>query len=289
LTAPLNSVPKELKANASQLRNAIENDEVAELCIWYVHNCPESKNVANEIAIVEHTAATAIKQINKKAGVRILAREFGCHQFAKLYRASGSPILVNADIKTRVPVGYQINGSDWSAYQTYIPGVLIYDLFSKHGTDLFSANVRDYLGSRESDANINNGIKETATTNPANFWVYNNGVTALVNGLVPTKRKAGDIQLTIKGISIVNGAQTTGAIGSLAKQPKPNLMVPIRFIWTVNKDRIQDIIVSITVRTKFLLQIFAVRMRFRNASKPNSKNCPTLNTKVGGAAALPIQ
>jgi hypothetical protein len=101
--------------------------------------------------------------------------------------------------------------------------------------------VRDYLGSRESDANINNGIKETAATDPGNFWVYNNGITALVNGLVP-ERKNGRVQLTIKGISIVNGAQTTGAIGSLVQKPASALTVPIRFIWTTNQSRVQDII-----------------------------------------------
>jgi hypothetical protein len=242
LNTPLTSVPENLRANAAELRQSIENDELSELCIWYVHNLQESKNVADEMTTVEHAAATAISRISKNASVRILAREFGATQFTKLYLASGSPILVNADIKTKVAMGYQINGGDWSAYQTYVPGAFIYSLYAEHKTDLFSANVRDYLGSRETDANINNGIKETATTNPENFWVYNNGITALVNGLVAAPTKSGAVQLTIKGISIVNGAQTTGALGSLDKQPKSNLLVPIRFIWTGNKARIQDII-----------------------------------------------
>ncbi|MBR0847428.1 AIPR family protein [Bradyrhizobium diazoefficiens] len=46
----------------------------------------------------------------------------------------------------------------------------------------------------------------------------------------------------MQGISIVNGAQTTGAIGSLTKTPNKQLMVPIRFIWTTSKSRVQDII-----------------------------------------------
>ena len=242
LSAPLSKVPPVLKGSAAELRNAIKDDDLSEIIIWYVHNCPESKNVANEMEAVEHTAASAIARLNSTARVQILAKEFGQTQFAKLYRASGSPILVNADIKTTVPKGYEIKGSDWSAYQTYVPGVLIYDLYSTHKTDLFSANVRDYLGSRETDANINNGIKETAANDPGNFWVYNNGVTALVNGLVPSEQTDGSVHLTIKGISIVNGAQTTGAIGSLEKRPHAKLMVPIRFIWTSNQDRVQEII-----------------------------------------------
>ncbi len=194
------------------------------------------------MATVEHAASNAITRINPSSKIQILAREFGKTQFSKLYRASGSPILVNTDIKTVVPTGYEIKGSDWSAYQTYVPGKFVYNLFAKHKTDLFSANVRDYLGSRESDANINNGIKETAIDDPGNFCVYNNGVTALVNGLVPEKRPGGSVHLTIKGISIVNGAQTTGAIGSLNRPPEDDLMVPIRFIWTTNQARVQEII-----------------------------------------------
>jgi hypothetical protein len=242
LNSPLGSVPEELRANALELRLAIKNEELKELCIWYVHNCPESKNVSNELAAVEHAADTAVRHINKSGNVRVLAREFGTKQFARLYRASGSPILVTEDIKTTISNGYEIKGLDWSAYQTFVSGALIYDLFSKYRTDLFSANVRDYLGSRESDANINNGIKETAVGSPDNFWVYNNGITALVNGLSEKKIVGGKTRLTIKGISIVNGAQTTGALGSLDKRPKNNLMVPIRFIWTANKSLVQDII-----------------------------------------------
>ncbi|MBR0847427.1 AIPR family protein [Bradyrhizobium diazoefficiens] len=99
--------------------------------------------------------------------------------------------LVNSDIKLTVPTGYSINGADWKAYQTFVPGAFLYKLFGDHGADLFSANVRDYLGSRDSDANINSGIKETATGTPENFWVYNNGVTALVNSLTVRKLASG--------------------------------------------------------------------------------------------------
>lgn len=241
LTAPIAKVPAALKANASELRNALKHDELDELSIWYVHNCPESKNVQDEIETVEHSASAAIKTVKAGSTVKILAREFGSKQFERLYKASGSPILVTATTKISVPAGFPIKGGDWSAYQTFVPGALVYKLFKQHGADLFSANVRDYLGSRESDANINNSIKETAEDHPENFWVYNNGITALVNDLTVAK-KAGGYRLTIRGISIVNGAQTTGAIGSLDISPNKNLMVPIRFIWTANKSRVQNII-----------------------------------------------
>src|SRR5205085_10886709 len=49
LNTPLHKVPPTIRRTAEDIRNAIKNDRLSELCIWYVHNCPESKNVANEI------------------------------------------------------------------------------------------------------------------------------------------------------------------------------------------------------------------------------------------------
>jgi len=241
LNTPIKSVPKEMQANAQELRQSIKSGELKELGIWYVHNCPESKNVANELSAVEHAAGIAISHLNSSQAVRVLAREFGNKQFTRLYKASGSPILVTDKINTTVDGGYSIEGVDWAAYQTSVPGSLIFGWYSKWGTDLFSANVRDYLGSRESDANINNSIKDTAVESPENFWVYNNGITALVNSL-DVVENISNTKLSISGISIVNGAQTSGAIGSLEKSPNKSLMVPIRFISTNSKARIQDII-----------------------------------------------
>lgn len=98
---------------------------------------------------------------------------------------------------------------------------------------MFSANIRDYLGSRSSDSNINNGIKSTLDNEHDNFWVYNNGLTILTHAASydPTKGK-----LSFRGLSIVNGAQTTGAIGSLRKLPHADTVVQARFVATTNGD-----------------------------------------------------
>ena len=67
-----------------------------------------------------------------------------------------------------------------------------------------------------SDSNINNGIKLSASDEPNNFWVYNNGVTALVLDYKLGPRLKSGRKITIDGISVVNGAQTTGSLGSIA-------------------------------------------------------------------------
>jgi AIPR protein len=63
----------------------------------------------------------------------------------------------------------------------------------------------------------------------------------LVNGL-QAKQRNGKFRVAIDGISIVNGAQTTGAIGSLTERPKKGLSVAVRFIWTKNEAVVENII-----------------------------------------------
>lgn len=136
----------------------------------------------------------------------------------------------------------EISSEDWKTVVTTVKARWLFDLYTKYGTDLFSANLRGYLGSRASDSNINNGIKETAENDSENFFVYNNGVTALVIDYSLGKRTKKGRSLTIDGISIVNGAQTTGSIGSLGHHPSDEMYVPIRFV-KVNKDKISNNIV----------------------------------------------
>jgi hypothetical protein len=241
LSSPLDKLPERLKASAEEIRTAIRNGTLREIYIWYVHNLPESINVKNEILAVEHTADAALKNISPTSTVRIMGREIGAETLRALYRSSDSPILVTGKFEFDVPNGFKISDSNWSAYQTLLPGSTLFDLYQKHGTELFSANIRDYLGSRLSDSNINNGIKATAENEPHNFWVFNNGVTALVNRLTARKTKTG-FKLKASGLSIVNGAQTTGAIGSLESSPPKKLTVPVRFIWTKDEELVENII-----------------------------------------------
>ena len=61
--------------------------------------------------------------------------------------------------------------------------------------------------------------------------MYNNGITALTLNYNIKKRPRKDVIIEITGMSIVNGAQTTGSIGSLPSPPG-DLKIPIRFVKT---------------------------------------------------------
>ena len=74
------------------------------------------------------------------------------------------------------------------------------------------------------------------------FLVYNNGITALTLDYVLGKRSRGIYRIKLTGISIVNGAQTTGSIGSLSREPRENLIVPIRLVKTNNEKIVENIV-----------------------------------------------
>lgn len=252
LSRSINKLPEKLKSHAKELRRAISEGAIKHINIWYVHNLLESVNVRNELETVEHTASSIIKNnFSQYKNISIQALEVGRHTLDEWYKAILTPILVTDNYYIPISDGFNITEKDWQAYVTAIPATWLYKLFNKYGTDLFSADVREYLGSRGSDDNINNGIKKTAKNDPEHFWVYNNGITVLVykfKEIITGKTK----KLHIKGFSIVNGAQTTGAIGNLKKPPKDNAMVQVRFITCDNQETLRHLVKYNNTQNKML-------------------------------------
>jgi hypothetical protein len=180
LQRPIDKLPMRLRPAALELRECIIDGSINEIYIWYVHNLPESENVRQELVTVEHTADSIIQNHFPGKTVSALAQEVGIAKLEEWYNDTQSPILVSDKIDFSIPDGFEVKGPKWKAFVTVMPGHLLHKLYKRYGTKLFSANVRDYLGSRQSDANINNSIKRSASDSPTDFWVYNNGLTILV-------------------------------------------------------------------------------------------------------------
>ena len=232
----LDDVPDRIKSAATEIRSAIETGQLKTLYIWYVHNLPESQNVESELVTVQETAMTAIFSQFPDSKVAVHFVEVGTNTLTNWYEESLSPILVNDAFSVGSEGGYKIDGPGWTSYSTAIPAQFLYRQYKKHKTKIFSANIRDYLGSRSTDSNINNGIRGTIEADPENFWVFNNGLTILTHSFEVGE----DNELNFTGFSIVNGAQTTGAIGSLNKLPNEKAKVQARFVSSKNGD--QDLI-----------------------------------------------
>ena len=229
-----------LRSAASELREALQNNDLNSIEFWYSHNLPESKNVRNELDAVARNAQNAVRQnFPNCSDINISGLELGSNATEDLYNSLTTPILVSEKLSVSTSEGFNISATDWKAFITTIPADWLYSLFKQYESKLFSANIRGYLGSRNADANINNGIKQTAQDDPDHFCVFNNGITAITHDF---QYDSSGQTLEITGISIVNGAQTTGAIGNLAASPSAKARIQARFIVCSNPSTIKSVI-----------------------------------------------
>lgn len=101
-------------------------------------------------------------------------------------------------------------------------------LVVEHGTALFERNVRHYLGS----VGVNAAIESTVRDRPEDFFYLNNGLTAVAGEIVKAAGTQGRCAFELRNVSIVNGAQTAGAIAnaSFAGEISPDAKVLITVI-----------------------------------------------------------
>lgn len=103
----------------------------------------------------------------------------------------------------------------FEAYVFLLKPSTIYKLFDKYGFLLFQKNVRNPLMVSE----LNQQIEKTIIDNPAYFWYYNNGLTAITH-LLPEIRSEAET-VTVTGLQIINGAQTVYSIYKAYKDATP--------------------------------------------------------------------
>lgn len=232
-TGDLDNVPEKLRTVATELRDAIKEQEINRIEFLYIHNCHESENVRNELATAVATAAKLIPDIN----IAIASHEIGLETLDDLCRAAENEIFVTETIKIPSKNVIDEQGKVWHAIVASMEGPWIHALHQNHGAKLFRANYRDFLGVRNSVKNINKGIKTSVQKDADNFWTYNNGITALVRNIKKVRGK-----FEIDGISIINGAQTTGSIAECALAEVKDVRVVCRFVTCSDDDVLHNII-----------------------------------------------
>ena len=235
VSGDISQVPNQLKSAFEDFREAIEEGEVDTIDLLFVHNLPESVNVTREL----QTAAQHLrKALGEPETLTVTSRELGSSIIEHLFATQESQIEVKDEIDFPVPVAFTELGPNWQASVASVPGLWLHKLYSTYSDRLFSANYRGFLGITRR-RRINTGIRQSAETKPKDFWVFNNGITLLTLGI---KEAKGAIRLT--GISIINGAQTTGSIGStdLTKNDIKDVKVLCRVIQSSDAQTINDIV-----------------------------------------------
>lgn len=119
----------------------------------------------------------------------------------------------------------------YTVYYGTISAATVGKWYADFGNSLFAKNIRFYKGNTE----VNEGMKKVLLQEPEKFYYYNNGIKLLCQAI---HRKAKDSTTNItglfalNGVSLVNGAQTTGTVGACyAENPeqvgKAKIMIQI--------------------------------------------------------------
>jgi hypothetical protein len=110
-----------------------------------------------------------------------------------------------------------------ATYFGFIPLADLAKLHVKYDIELYEQNIRNSLGNK-TDVNI--AIQRTLAEGPGDFFYLNNGVTALCQKVEAKGSRAGKApkKLIVKGLSIINGAQTVASTADfLALNPGANI------------------------------------------------------------------
>ena len=119
-----------------------------------------------------------------------------------------------------------------------VTGNQIAELYTRFGDALFDNNIRKVIQNSET----NNLILDTIRNTPTSFWAYNNGITILANTIncigKPRPSLSGSERFKLSSVSIVNGAQTSGALGRALNEgiPLDDIYVTVRIISTEDQE-----------------------------------------------------
>ncbi|MBF0582892.1 MAG: AIPR family protein [Magnetococcales bacterium] len=98
-------------------------------------------------------------------------------------------------------------------------------LIERHGERLLERNIRRYLGLQGN--RVNEGIRTTLKSDESgNFYFYNNGITLICEKFSYNALQAGDYQVKVENLQIINGGQTCMTIFKTLKEPAPSPLSP---------------------------------------------------------------
>jgi hypothetical protein len=106
------------------------------------------------------------------------------------------------------------------------------DLHEKYGKALYEKNIRTFLGHK---TEVNSAIQKTLKDQPENFVYLNNGVTALCEIVEPKGSKSDRKKLKVRGLSVINGAQTIASSARFATDNAANDITAARVSFTLIK------------------------------------------------------
>ncbi len=133
-----------------------------------------------------------------------------------------------------------------------IPATEVALLMKRHGERLLERNIRRYLGLHGN--RVNEGIRHTLYSDPANFYFFNNGLTMICDDFSYNALQSSDYQIKVGNLQIVNGGQTCMTIFKTMEEMErkgkdfPKEASVLVRIYKLPKDN-EDIVLRITQAT----------------------------------------
>lgn len=233
------SIGPELAAAREELMDALTNGDIDDLEVWYCHNLAPSMAVERELDQVAMAAKSILANQLSLSEVNARGVEVTPSRVDEWLRRNDGRVVIHDTIIVPAENWLAEEGEGWKGVYTSVSAAWLHELYLKYQSErLFAGNIRGDMKPRRSAGDINNGIQTTVRERGRQLWAYNNGITALVG-----KISVQDGKLQVRGISIVNGAQTTGSIGRLdaSKTDLSRPRVLIRFVESADPDVVRDI------------------------------------------------
>lgn len=133
----------------------------------------------------------------------------------------------------------------YRAYLAILSGDALVQIYAKYRARLLEANVRSFLQAR---GGVNRGIRDTLLNDPRSFFAYNNGLSVTIDDADLVKKGNQEQIRLIRGLQIVNGAQTTASIHRAAHHDNADLsgvFIPVK-ITLVNGNHLEEMVPNIS-------------------------------------------
>ncbi|MGB3205789.1 MAG: AIPR family protein [Crinalium sp.] len=183
-----------------------------------VENLLSNHNV--KIKIVLAYSGSKLGEANKNLLLEFVTEENigGDFLFLEIFTLSEAYSALSQSITQSIDgditlTDWGLNEEPYKTWYGQIGAEQLAKLWIQNKGNLFSQNIRSFVGMTD----VNDGIQETLLNDPEAFLYLNNGVTVLCYKIKKTPsggstRSSGTFHC--EGISIINGAQTVGTIGT---------------------------------------------------------------------------
>jgi hypothetical protein len=236
-SSELGTINIRLRAKVEQARSMIRDGYIPRVRAIACNNGLKWNAVAQEaITLADLGKQVTWQHVNHDELIRVLQRMTPVDE---TLRFKGKAIVEDLNY-SRVCIGR-------------IPVTEIADLMKTHGEKLLERNIRRYLGLHGN--RINEGIRSTLnSSNPSNFYFFNNGLTLVCNDFSYNALQSSDYQIKLENLQIVNGGQTCMTISKTIEamqasgKPLPADATVLVRIYKLPKDN-EDIVLQITHAT----------------------------------------